>query len=257
MRRFSVVAFFVLAYLFSWLQVAFPNAFFSILGVASPTLAAVVTLFILREDAGAQLFKPLFQWRTPPFWALIAIGAPLLLALLAAILINLVSNVPDGFLAAVPWASFPGIFIGRLVVNVWEEIGWRGFALPRLQMRVNGLIASLIIGLLWGGWHLPLYVGSETGQAELPFLLLMANTVLISVVYTWLYNNTRGSLLFVTLFHALINSADALTIGAGVSIVNYFIAKLMVILLVDVVIISVSGVGLSQENVSRLPNGDN
>ena len=62
-------------------------------------------------------------------------------------------------------STLPAIFIGRLLINVWEEIGWRGFALPRLQARHGVLIASLIIGFFWGLWHLPL---SRFGQQLSP-----------------------------------------------------------------------------------------
>jgi hypothetical protein len=95
---------------------------------------------------------------------------------------------------------FPGTAMG-------EELGWRGFALPRLQAGRSALTASLILGALWGGWHFPLYV---TGIDVRP-LSLFAPWVLLAmasaVIYTWAYNNARGSLLIAVLLHAISNLA--------------------------------------------------
>jgi membrane protease YdiL (CAAX protease family) len=80
-----------------------------------------------------------------------------------------------------------------------EEVGWRGFALPRLQRQSGALIASLVIGLVWGIWHIPLLVYYGTQPAEI--VLAVVGTIPIAILYTWLYNQTRGSLLLVFLFH--------------------------------------------------------
>jgi uncharacterized protein len=85
-----------------------------------------------------------------------------------------------------------------------EEIGWRGFLLPRLQTRFGFVVSSLIVGLLWGVWHIPRYLAP--GEALL-FGWYMVKTVADAFVYTWLYNHTRGSLLLVTLLHASANTA--------------------------------------------------
>lgn len=86
-----------------------------------------------------------------------------------------------------------------------EEMGWRGYILPRLQARHNALVASLILGVFWGLWHLPKYLGPEGSGVS--FALGMVKTVGDAILYTWLFNNTRGSLLLVTIFHAAGNTA--------------------------------------------------
>lgn len=239
LRQYPVVFFFLLAYFFVWLQALFPNPIFSILGVASPTLATVLMLALLRERENP--LAALFQWRAATFWYLVAILGQPLIALVVVGILALLGQTPDNFTAALPLAALPAIFIGRLLTNVWEEVGWRGFALPRLQSRTNALAASLIIGLFWGFWHLPLYFGDAGPQAELPFLLLLVDTVLISVVYTWIYNNTGGSLLFVTLFHVTGNTVDLLAISAGAPLIPYFILRLIIILVVDIVLVVLTG----------------
>ena len=96
------------------------------------------------------------------------------------------------------FSIFPGSALG-------EELGWRGFALPRLQARRSALAASLIVGAVWGTYHLPLFVlGSPTRPFAL-FLPFALSCVIMSIFYTWMYNGTGGSLLIVVLLHATTN----------------------------------------------------
>jgi membrane protease YdiL (CAAX protease family) len=80
-----------------------------------------------------------------------------------------------------------------------EELGWRGFALPRLQARYSALVSSIILGLFWGSWHIPLWIAF--GQTGLPLLIDVVSMVQLAILYTWVYNSTGGSLLLVWLFH--------------------------------------------------------
>jgi membrane protease YdiL (CAAX protease family) len=96
------------------------------------------------------------------------------------------------------FSIFPGSALG-------EELGWRGFALPRLQARRSALAASLIVGAVWGTYHLPLFLlGSPTRPFTL-FLPFALSSVIMSIFYTWMYNGTGGSLLIVVLLHATTN----------------------------------------------------
>jgi membrane protease YdiL (CAAX protease family) len=96
------------------------------------------------------------------------------------------------------FSIFPGSALG-------EEIGWRGYALPRLQARRSALTASVILGAVWGTYHLPLFlIGAETRPPSL-FLPFLISTVISSIFYTWMYNGTGGSLFIVVLLHAAAN----------------------------------------------------
>jgi hypothetical protein len=94
-----------------------------------------------------------------------------------------------------------------------EELGWRGFALPRLQARRSAFSASVLLGAIWGIWHIPLYYVSGTGQHETAgaagtaFAIgaFVVWTIGLSILFTWLFNQTRGSLIVVMLFHAAVN----------------------------------------------------
>ena len=104
-----------------------------------------------------------------------------------------------GIVGLVLW--LPVMFIGQIPSSpLLEEAGWRGFALPVLQGRLSAITSSLILGLAWGAWHLPLIV-SYSDPVLGYFLLIVANTILI----TWVFNNTGGSLLLAMLFHASLN----------------------------------------------------
>ena len=84
-----------------------------------------------------------------------------------------------------------------------EEIGWRGYALDRLQTKWNPALSSLIIGLTWALWHLPLFamVGTSQYVLKIPFIGFAVGILASSVVYTWLHNNTRGSIWMAIFFH--------------------------------------------------------
>lgn len=107
------------------------------------------------------------------------------------------------FGAPAAWPLFVLPYFLFEAVSNGEEMGWRGYVLPRVQATHRALASALIVGLIWGFWHLPKFLApfNSTG-----FALLLVKTVADSVLYTWLFNNTRGSLLLVTLFHAAGNT---------------------------------------------------
>ena len=124
------------------------------------------------------------------------------LAAAAAWLYNLlVASAPtSGELAGV--LTLPLVYVVRLVVGgaLGEELGWRGFALPRMQAKWSALTASLILGGIWASWHLPFYLsGAQTLSEFAPTFVV---TFIATIPITWLFNNTNGSVLLTTLFHA-------------------------------------------------------
>ena len=104
-----------------------------------------------------------------------------------------------------------------LFANTWEEVGWRGFALSRLQKDYFALGATLLVGILWGLWHLPLFFWKNNPMSHYPFLPWFLGTLAISFVYTWLYNRSSGSLLVVTLFHVFGNTFGVVISGVSVT----------------------------------------
>jgi membrane protease YdiL (CAAX protease family) len=94
-----------------------------------------------------------------------------------------------------------------------EEMGWRGFALPRLQAKYNALVSSLILGIIWTFWHLPLFFMTGATQVSIPMPIYLMLVVTVTIYLTWLYNNTRGSLIITILAHFAYNLSSTLIAG--------------------------------------------
>jgi uncharacterized protein len=186
------------------------------LAAAAPTVAALLVLRVGgRRDLIGWIAGRYRIWRVHPAWYLVA-G---LLAPTIMLLSLWVRAVADPHFRIVPGAPlgellgdlgvggvalvFPLLVLGQLPSSpLLEEFGWRGLALPLLQGRWNALASSVMLGLVWGVWHLPLMAAN--GDPPVPYLLLI---VPHTVLMTWVVNSTRGSMVLATLFHASLNTA--------------------------------------------------
>lgn len=197
-RRHPLPAFFVLAYALSWWPVPL-GAFLP----PGPLFAALVDTAVVDGRSGLRgLRRRLLRWRVGWRWYAVALGLPLAVVL-AAITLNLGLGAPASALDDLdPWYVLVLVFAVRLINPLdgplGEEPGWRGFALPRLQDGRSPLHASLILGLLVAGWHLPLVF--LPGEELAPVLLLA--TVAVTFVYTWIFNHTGGSVFMTLVAHA-------------------------------------------------------
>jgi membrane protease YdiL (CAAX protease family) len=183
------------------------------LTVWSPGLAAVWLTRRLSGSSGVKaLFRPLFRWRVPARWYLIALLLEFGIWALAITIDQQAGwnhevhpAVLDKAFGGAAAFMIPIAVIFTLPNALGEELGWRAFALPRLQAKYGALAASVILGLFWGCWHLPAWVAwRSTEPGFLPVVLLVVNTIPSAVVFTWLFNRTGGSLLIVVLYHASI-----------------------------------------------------
>jgi membrane protease YdiL (CAAX protease family) len=100
--------------------------------------------------------------------------------------------------------SFVGLLAVRMLLSS-EELAWSGFALPKLQMRQSALTASLLLGVIWAAWHLPLFF-TAGAQRDMGFALFLAGTVCTRVILSWVFNSTAGSVLLCSLLHQSINT---------------------------------------------------
>lgn len=261
MSKHPVAWFYILAFGISWLgwipaamgshgMAPFDQPYFQfllILPAIGPALAAViVTRAAYGKTRVRDLLKPLIQWRVSLVWYLVAVFGPIVLLLVGQGLTKLL-----GFLATQPKPQgelFPlaiSAFVMSLFSNPWEEVGWRGFALPHLQKRYTALVATLIVGILWGLWHLPLFFWKGNPMSEYPFLPWFLGTVAGTFIYTWLYNSTKGSLLLVALFHITLN-----TFGVVISGVSITTLAILYVLVALVLVVTFGGTNLScQERV--------
>jgi membrane protease YdiL (CAAX protease family) len=207
------------AYSRGWTGLRIPEGVSLLIGYGI-VIAAIVSTAIVSGKAGVgALLRRFLVWRVGGQWYAAALGLPLVLLLLAVGLNSLLTGTPPDFSryfareifgpGLSPWVLLLPYFLFALLTN-GEEIGWRGYTLPRLQKRFSPLVASLILGVVWGLWHLPRYfyldttLGGGRGIGEFPVEL--AKILPHAILYTWIFNRTRGSLLLVSLFHAAWNT---------------------------------------------------
>jgi uncharacterized protein len=240
MRKYPVAWFYILAFGFSWLGMIsavlasrgiapFYRPYFLVLSIfyaIGPALAAVIVSQVVQGKTGVQnLLKGLLRWRVGLVWYIVAVLGSAVLLLAAQLITKLLGfsvtiAVPPVELS--PYVIFS--FGVNFLANTCEEIGWRGFALPHLQKRHNALYATLIVGILWGLWHLPL-VFLASPMSKYPFLWFISIAA-DAFVYTWIYNSTQGSILLVALFHGSGNIVVAFI--TGVSPVAYALVNCVV-----------------------------
>ena len=177
-------------------------------GAFGPTLAAVVLTGLHGERAGLkELLGRLLSWRVGLRWYVVVLFGTAAIGLLTVVLEGLLGAPTPGLSPTVPWYFLvPAFLVGLLVGGpLNEEVGWRGYALPRLQEGMRVLTASLVLGVLWALWHLPLFFVAGTSQADFPFVHFVLWVVALSVLFAWVYNGTGGSLLVVVLAHGAVN----------------------------------------------------
>ena len=183
-----------------------------IVGGVGPLAAAWAVLRAQdRATAGRRLFAPLGRWRVHPVWYLLVCLGPVLLTLAALSAAGRLGPEPGG--PEVSW-SWLLVLLIRLLAAVPEELAWRGFALPRLQTRCSALTAGLTIGVVWALWHLPLLLDRDNPMSTYPLGLYVVSVLAASVVYTWVFNSTGGSVLLVTILHGVGNAAADVLLGA-------------------------------------------
>ena len=231
LRRRSLVAFFVLSCLLSWWPAAL-----GMLGWASwgglagfgPFVAAVLVLALTEGRGGVKdLLVRMVRWRVAPRAYVMAIGIPVVISA-AAIALTVASGaaVPSA-VALGGWTEIPVLLLAMLVVpglgGAWEEPGFRGFALGRLERRFGLAAGPLLLGGFWVIWHLPLFV---TGDILWPDVVVIMS---VSVVIASVYHSARESVLIAMLLHATNNTvagefASPLFAGADAVHLHLFMA---------------------------------
>src|SRR5829696_2483088 len=208
-RRHPLISFFVLAFALSWwpwILYAFgpspaPIASFG------PFLAALVVLAITQGKSGiGGLLRRMVRWRVGIRWYAVALLLPVGIALAATALNVLLGAQAPSAADLGGWTGLFSTFAVVLLIpglgGAWEGPGWRGFALPRLQAGRSALFASLILGVLIAGWHLPLMF---VGQVHYWDIGMIMGAV---VVFNWVFNSASGSVLIIMLMHAMNNTVS-------------------------------------------------
>ncbi len=202
-KEYSLVLFVLLAYLLSWSIVPFVPGLLLPWG---PMVAALIVVGISEGKAGIKAWwSKVIQRKTRLGWVLLAAALPLVITLTAAGLnLRLGAHLTQAIDWTTPLFVLP---IMLLVSGMWEEPGWTGFALPRLQERfVNlpsgTLLATVIMGVIRTGWHLPLMFSGNIYWSDIVLVLA------VQIVISWLFNASAGSVLTVMALHLLNNTVS-------------------------------------------------
>ena len=199
-RRHPLIGFAVRSVVMSWWAWPFyalgllPNP----VAPFGPFLAALVVLMVAEGKPGVVgLFRRMARWRVDIGWYLIALAIPVVLSAVAVVVNIALGAQADLSLTNIDWLDILSTFAMVLLIpgvgGAWEEPGWRGYVVPRLQSRRTALRAALILGLLVAGWHLPLIM---VGLVSWTDIILIIGAV---IVFNWLFNNARGSVLIIML----------------------------------------------------------
>lgn len=231
-----VIAYFVLAFVLSWaielplaasaqgwLRIPVPPALHYLASFGPLVSALIITAATEGRPGVRHLLAGVVKWRVGRGWVLVALSPIALFGVAAIVGYTTNGTWPNlvllGEVDYLPYLGVGGAFLlWLLTFGVGEEIGWRGYALPRLQQGQSALTATLILGTVWALWHLPAFFYRDTYMAMglvtgLPLFLL--SLLAASIMFTWLYNSTQGSLLMVIVFHALFDLLSVSRAGGG------------------------------------------
>jgi uncharacterized protein len=229
----SVVTFFVLTYAFTWAcwipvvtrATSSRSSFFGFLwlvGVFGPALVALALTARRDGISGVKaLLGRMLRWQVGAKWYVFAISYMAAIKLAAAIAHRLTTGSWPPFGAENP-ALMLGATLLSTPVQSGEEIGWRGYALPRLAERMGFACASLLLGIFWALWHLPQFFLAGADTYRQPFLIWAIEVVALSVAIAWLYARTNGSLLLTMLMHAAINNTKDIVPSGTVAATSIF-----------------------------------
>jgi membrane protease YdiL (CAAX protease family) len=155
-----------------------------------------------------QLLGRLVRWRVRWYWYALVVIGPAAFSLAVA---GVYALLGGSWSAAAPRALQAPVLLPVFLLilsctdGLGEELAWRGYALPRLFARYSALAASLILGVAWALWHLPLLWTAGIGEQQLPMWLLLLDIPAKSVLFTWVFLRTRGSVLIAALLHGSTN----------------------------------------------------
>jgi len=229
----TLVTFFALTYAVMWtsfISVAAAGipargplgALLVYLGAFAPTLVALWLTARAEGSTGiSTLLGRALQWRVAAHWYVFAIGYIPAIKLTVALVHRVAAGEWPRF-GSEPWYVIPVAIVFSTPFQAGEEIGWRGYALPRMTARFGLARASILLGLVWACWHLPQFFIPEADTYGQSFFVFVLQVTALSVAMAWLYAHTNGSLLLVMLMHAAVNNAKDIVPSAVQGTTNMF-----------------------------------
>lgn len=247
----NLVFFFLLAFGLTWISSALfgifdlkmpssltdPLILILLAGAFGPTLAAFIMTGITEGKLGVKaLWRRFWNRNLSLKWLLVTLLFYDALRLVA----NLVARTIDG--QAYPfvdlsnpfWTIIPLFLQSFILIGMGEEFGWRGYALPRFQAKWNALVSSIVLGLLWASWHIPAFFIPNLPLYQRNFWEWVPLILLSSVIYTWIFNNTKGSVLAAALIHASLNTS-VVVLPTYASLWYYYGIFLLAVILIVII----------------------
>ncbi|MCW8932867.1 MAG: CPBP family intramembrane metalloprotease [Gammaproteobacteria bacterium] len=216
----SLIPFLLITFGLAWgilaLFIFFPDPMNSIFGkltgqhplfflaVYAPAIASFIIVIHYAGIEGLRRYlSRLLLWRSSIVWyVFLFLGIPLIYMGSAVLKGNILSE-------PFPFSSFQAFFVAIVLTAIKgpvEELGWRGLALPLLQRKFSPIWAGLILGIIWGFWHLPAFFLSGTPQSAWSFIPFFVGSISVSVIVTALFNKSHGSILLPVIFHFQLNN---------------------------------------------------
>lgn len=238
-KQYAVLTYFILTFVITWggmVMVVGPSGFpitaaqFETAGplvylamLVGPSVAGILMTALVQGKAGLrELLSRLLKWRVDIGWYAVGLlAAPLL----AAALLLMLSIFSAAFLPAILASGdklgllLSGIAAG-LMVGIFEELGWTGFAVPQLRRRYGVVTTGLIVGILWGAWHFVVFWESDSFSGAFPLALLLGRLFSwlppFRILMVWVYGRTQ-SLLISMLMHASLVASLTIIVPAALS----------------------------------------
>ena len=222
-----------------------------LLGTFAP---ALVALGVTAREEGrrgvAALLRRMIQGQVGWRWYLFAVGYMPAVKLSVALVYRLMIGVWPRFGADSWYLILLAIMIST-PVQAGEEIGWRGYALPRLAGRLGFARASLLLGLIWACWHLPVFYLPGADKYGQSFPIWTLQVVALSVAITWLYAGTDGSLLLTMLMHSAVNQTVGIVPSANLNPGNPFAFSVSLVMWLTIMFLSITAAYF----LLRMPKG--
>jgi membrane protease YdiL (CAAX protease family) len=252
LKKHKLTAYLITTFLFTWTFwiIAFTsnnlslNGSFRIIGSFFPSIMSIIfTSYYYGTNGIKKLLRNLTIWKVNPLiYAFIFLytAASLYVPSFICSILGLnykiqIANHISSFKLTSPITTVI-CFIAIMIFGgpLGEELGWRGFVLPKLKKKFNPVISSIILGFIWTFWHAPMFYFRISGY-NVSFIVYLLETIWLTTIFTWLYNNTKGSLLIIILYHSFDNFVMSICFNNFMDSLNtytviFWILRLIVLL---------------------------
>lgn len=252
LKKHEIIVYLIMTFLFTWIFwiIAFTssssslNGFFRITGSFMPSIMSIIfTGYYNGSNGIKKLFKKFTIWKVNPLFYVFVFSYTAMSIYIPSFICSIIginykiciNNHISSFQLTSPLTILICFFAVMIFGGpVGEELGWRGFLLPKLQKKVNPLISSIILGIIWTCWHIPMFYFHVPGY-DISFISYLLETIWLTILFTWLYNNTKGSLLIIILYHSIDNFVMAICFNDfmthfNIYSITFWIIRLIVLL---------------------------